>query len=118
MLYQKILIMEKYNEAINLIAEERQRQVEVEGFSIEQDDSYRPCELTDAAAAYLLLSTEARLFDFGGNLVTKYEIPDEIWPWASKSFKPTPGNRLRELVKAGALIVAAIEKEQRRLSNS
>lgn len=45
-----------------------------------------------------------------------YAVPSEVegwreslWPWDSQYWKPTPHDRVRELVKAGALIAAAID---------
>ena len=35
------------------------------------------------------------------------------WPWDESWFKPTPDDRIRELVKAGALILAEIDRLQR-----
>jgi hypothetical protein len=35
------------------------------------------------------------------------------WPWDLNSWKPSPDNRIKELVKAGALVVAEIERLQR-----
>lgn len=32
------------------------------------------------------------------------------WPWEAEAFKPTPDDRVRELVKAGALIAAEIDR--------
>jgi hypothetical protein len=40
------------------------------------------------------------------------------WPWDSPYWKPTPGNRLRDLVKAGALIAAAIDSLALALADS
>lgn len=106
--------MERYNDAINMIADERIRQQEEEGYIIEKDDRYQSNELTDAAAAYLLLKTETNLYDSLSYRIKSAEnIAWEIWPWRSVEFKPVPDNRIRELVKAGAMIVAEIERLQR-----
>ena len=35
-----------------------------------------------------------------------------IWPWNLIWWKPTPNDRIRELVKAGALIAAEIDRLQ------
>jgi len=35
------------------------------------------------------------------------------WPWEDRFWKPTPNDRVRELVKAGALIAAEIDRVQR-----
>ena len=35
-----------------------------------------------------------------------------MWPWDLEWFKPSPYDRIRELVKAGALIAAEIDRLQ------
>lgn len=35
------------------------------------------------------------------------------WPWGPEAYKPTPEDRERELVKAGALVVAELERLKR-----
>jgi hypothetical protein len=79
---------------IELIAEERQRQIEVEGWTKEHDSGHRNNELIDAAMQYL-----------GADLIS-------CWPWGDESYKPSPDNRVRELQKAGALIAAEIDRLQ------
>lgn len=37
----------------------------------------------------------------------------KIWPWDKSWWKPTPDDRIRELIKAGALIAAEIDRLQR-----
>ena len=81
------------------VLSERQRQIEVEGWTPEGDAAYRDGELADAAACY------AR---------PRYRMGETCppeWPWAGKWWKPT--NRRRNLVKAGALILAEIERLDR-----
>jgi hypothetical protein len=87
--------------AIELIAAERQRQIEVEGWSPEHDDQHRRGELARAAACYAVGSNELR------------DGHNGVMPWESRWWKPSPDNRVRDLVKAGALIVAEIERLQR-----
>lgn len=88
--------------AIELIAEERRRQIEVEGWTPEHDSNYHYDELARAAASYAL-PEESRHGVFIGD-------KPEHWPWESKWWKPTPDDRIRELTKAGALIVAEIDR--------
>ena len=81
------------------VLSERQRQIEVEGWTPEGDAAYRDGELADAAACY------AR---------PRYRMGETCppeWPWAGKWWKPT--DRRRNLVKAGALILAEIERLDR-----
>ena len=90
---------------IELIAEERQRQIEVEGCTTEHDDSHGDGSLAMAASCYAVPSS---LREYP-TLATH----PELWPWDTRWWKPTPNDRIRELVKAGALIAAEIERLQR-----
>ncbi|HFP9442292.1 TPA: hypothetical protein ACHOZM_004994 [Raoultella ornithinolytica] len=80
---------------------ERQRQITAEGWTPGHDDEYEHGELADAAGCYALSS---ELFDCAGE-------PPRPWPWPDEWWKPT--NRRRDLVKAGALILAEIERIDR-----
>ena len=88
-----------FNPALLDVISERQRQRAVEGWTSEHDDAYQNSELADAAACYAInahnqgLSTPAH------------------WPWAPDWWKQS-GPR-RDLVKAGALILAEIERIDR-----
>lgn len=86
---------------IELIAEERQRQIEVEGWTPAHDSQHDESELLFAAEAYLM-----RPFMKNEDLI-------KLWPWHKEWWKPTPENRIRELQKAGALIAAEIDRLQR-----
>ena len=76
---------------------ERTRQVEVEGWTDEHDDEHDCNELADAAACYALGQPS--------------QIIEQLWPWHIEWWKPT--TKRRNLVKAGALIVAEIERLDR-----
>ncbi len=82
-----------------MIAAERRRQVEVEGYDARHDAGVGSKQLTDAAIAYAWASKDP--FD---PAFAKW------WPWSDEAWKPT-GDRVRDLVKAGALIAAAIDVE-------
>lgn len=98
--------------AIEMIADERKRQIEEEGWTPEHDDSLNSDgELGNAAACYAM-SEDTRDTETFDN-----RILNCVWPWQRRWFKPTPDDRIRELVKAGAMIVAAIEQLQRKESN-
>lgn len=94
--------------AIELIQEERIRQIEVEGFGTGGDDRYANGELVLAAACYTLIDWARK-----ENPEIDYSIPPDEWPWSAKWWKPTPNIPIRELIKAGALIAAEIERLQR-----
>lgn len=82
-----------------LIAAERARQVEVEGFSVERDRTRQVAELVRAAICYQV--EQSHLVNLR---------PALLWPWEADGFKPqTP---LRDLVRAGALLAAAIDRLQ------
>ncbi|MFN7110294.1 MAG: hypothetical protein ACK4M2_01560 [Brevundimonas sp.] len=94
------------NAALRLISEERRRQVEVERFTPAQDDEQNEDgELALAAAAYASAYTgdpDAGLFWPGG--------------WNPHMFKPSQD--ARDLVRAGALIVAELERRARVLADT
>lgn len=79
------------------IAMERQRQISKEGWTAEHDDTYRSGELASAAACYLT-------WPF------RETVPD-TWPWEAAWWKPK--NRRADLVRAGALIAAEIDRIDR-----
>lgn len=91
-------------EAITLAARdvlaERQRQISAEGWAPEHDDKNTAEQLALAAVCYALPQGD-------------YTIPEppEFWPWDVAWWKP--GDRRRELIKAGALVLAEIERLDR-----
>jgi len=93
---------------IELITEERQRQITKEGWTLKHDDEHDYNQLTDLAMCYLT-NPETREEEFG------LEEPPPFFPyeWDRKWWKPTPNDRIRELQKAGALIAAEIDRLQR-----
>ena len=97
-----------------LIAAERERQISVEGWTPDHDDEHRSGEMALAASCYALpikapYVTEEIKGVRGG---MKVRVPFR-WPWEPEWWKPTPKNRVRELVKAGALIAAEIDRLNR-----
>lgn len=91
---------------IELIAEERQRQIEVEGWTAENDKLHINGELADAAAYYALTGDIIDYIDAHWGL----DMHLTIWPFDLKWLKRTPDNRVRDLQKAGALIAAEIDR--------
>lgn len=87
-----------------LIAVERARQVREEGYDTVHDLRVGTEQLTDAAIAYALVS------EFPGDPKVADRTLSAWWPWGPEAWKPA-GDRLRNLVKAGALIAAAIDVE-------
>jgi len=92
-----------------LIAAERLRQLDVEGYTVITDSLYSNNELVRAAICYAAPA--------GMRKDKPYSDPETVfipmmWPWAFKHWKPTADDRVRELVKAGALIAAEIDRLQ------
>ena len=90
---------------IELIAAERERQITAEGWSAAHDAEHDNCELTAAADCYL---TSAALTYQGGCGPDDYQ---DHWPFDESWWKPS-GDAVRDLVKAGALIAAEIDRIQ------
>ena len=108
---------------IELITEERKRQIESEGYSIEHDLEHAVREFIRAAETYLRssdLTLHSKEFSPSDNWhqtnepVYRNEI-ERSWPWEQESFKPT--SDVRDLIKAGALIAAAIDRLNARKIN-
>lgn len=85
---------------IELIAAERQRQIDVEGWTLEHDQQHDSNELLFAAEVYLM------------NPFMAPESVEKLWPFDRKWLKLTPKDRVRELTKAGAIIAAEIDRIQ------
>ncbi len=93
------------------IAAERTRQIEAEGWTDHHDDGYTKGELARAAHCYA---------DVAGLIVLHSEGPKPIvafppcfihrdWPWDKSWWKPAL-NPMRNLEKAGALILAEMDR--------
>ena len=98
------------------LAGERARQVQVEGFTPEWDDKHQPTgNLALAAAAYATFAAmpnetvrEHHARSLWGFVPGFTGILGQLWPWPAQWF--TPCDRRAELVKAGALILAELER--------
>lgn len=98
------------NPAVHDIEAERIRQVTSEGWTPEHDDEHDDGELAQAAMCYACPPRSLIRHRRPGRLNT--DVPT-YWPWHWSWWKPCPEDRRRELVKAGALIVAEIERLDR-----
>lgn len=85
-------------QAVLDVLAERSRQIEVDGWTPEHDDEHVAGELATAGASYALVAVGHGLFAL------------RIWPFPA-GLKPTTPRR--DLVKAGALILAEIERLDR-----
>lgn len=84
------------NKAVNDVLAERQRQIDVKGWTPEHDDTYTCGELAAAAISYIE-PAEA----------------ENYWPvdWHDGSFRPS--DERRNIVKATALLLAELERLDR-----
>lgn len=102
---------------IKLIADERKRQIEAEGFTAEHDahEDHQGGELSFVAENYCrVASTQIADQHFGVEAVSgEYDGLPENWPlsWDKGWWKPSD-DPIRNLVKAGALIAAEIDRLQ------
>ena len=110
--------------AIDDIAAERRRQIEVEGWTTKHDAGHFAGEMARAAAAYAVYGSmpKDRVFQvdvygrsrYGGERQYQFGwfLPATmLWPWDADWWKPKDPRR--DLVRAGALIVAEIERLDR-----
>ena len=102
-LFEFLHIRVPLSPSILAIAAERRRQIEMEGFDLAHDDAQHPGELALAGACY---ATTPAVRRFGNS-------PDcpANWPWFPEWWKPQDDRR--DLVRAGALIVAELDRDLR-----
>lgn len=123
---------------LELIALERMRQIEVEGWTAEHDAGHAEGQLMEAAGCYTAHAlsklreekahtnqsplAKFQTYDFGEQdfLVTSGDRGDrrirkagwkDGWPWSLNWWKPS-SDPIKDLVKAGALIAAEIDRLQ------
>ncbi len=104
---------------VELIAQERKRQIEVEGWDAEHDKEHSCGDLAMAGACYALdIAKDYGLHDRrqmdAGCLINLTNLITFLWPWDGW-WKPTRKEPIKQLVKAGALIAAEIDKLQAEL---
>jgi hypothetical protein len=95
------------NQALADMIAERKRQIDKEGWTEEHDDQHNHSEMAYAAASYALSAADYYL---DGSKTRWFSIP-KVWPWPDGAWKPK--NARRDLVRAGALIIAEIERLDR-----
>lgn len=111
-----------------LIAAERLRQIDAEGWTPEHDDHHAKGELAWAATCYAAPEAIVRIYqEQDADGVAGLVSWAEPWPraWTPNAIRGVPGyvpwhrpgaDRITELVKAGALIAAEIDRLQRSAS--
>ena len=88
---------------IELIVQERHRQIEEEGWTANHDDQQKRHELAKVAICY----TEEAIAG------VRWGVPDNFpREWSLNWWKPS-GDPIKNLVKAGALIAAEIDRLRR-----
>lgn len=87
------------------VMNERNRQWDEEGFTPEHDDRHNEGQIAYAAATYAAFGGDNDHDRHHGGF---WKV---TWPWGDEWWKPT--DRRRDLVKAGALILAEIERLDR-----
>jgi hypothetical protein len=94
-------VLKPLSDAESDVLAERQRQISDEGWTPEHDDEHDRGDLVQAAACYALHSAPI-------GSVRNYL---SFWPWDARGWKPK--DRRSNLIKAGALIIAEIERLDR-----
>lgn len=113
--------MQPHQHIILEIARERERQMAVEGWTREHDDTHSRGEMAAAAASYAINHHAHLLPEFanpnhinaceGPTLHTTMVHANAVWPWSNKWWKPK--NSRRDLIRAAALLVAELERLDR-----
>lgn len=97
-------------DGVALIAAERRRQIDEEGWTPDHDDTHANGELALAGACYAIPAGHdtAEAIEFRTrSLLDGSDLP-ALWPWQHSWYKR--GDRKRELAKAGALIAAELDR--------
>lgn len=87
-----------------LITEERARHVTKECYDAQHDDQHVHGEMAGAAACYTLWHCS-----YIGKFC--WRLAMAMWPWSEECWKPK--DPVRDLVRAGSLIAAEIDRIQR-----
>lgn len=90
----------RQSDGIAMIAAERTRQVSGEGWTPAHDDEHTRGEMAITAACYAANDTDAEVMVMG----------EDAFPWGSWHDKRKKHDRIRQLVIAGALIAAEIDR--------
>lgn len=99
-----------------LIAKERQRQIDEEGWTAEHDDEHSNDEIALAATCYAAPEKIYRMVRMisGGNAKKELGVSFvDPWPWHPQWDGRDKHDRIRQLEIAGALCAAEIDRLQR-----
>lgn len=108
---------------IELIASERQRQIDKKGYDKDHDEMETAFQLSSAAALFICNAQNQYFEDHthadGKGDVSRYQIREiytrkwkSVWPWDDHDGREK-ADILTSLVKAGALIAAEIDRLQK-----
>jgi hypothetical protein len=99
---------------LELVTQERQEnQIKKNGYTPEKDNQeYRDTDQLVMAAISYATPPNKRVItpNFGSFFLRSANQPPDIWPWMDQFWKPSPDDRIRELTKAAALLVAEIDR--------
>lgn len=115
-IFEALHIRRPISPFMQAVIAERFRQIEVEGWDHGHDDKHEAGELaraggTYATYAYWHLGRAQGIAPAKHHRTTQGMQPPGLWPWSRDWWKPTDFRR--DLVKAGALILAEGEKFDR-----
>jgi hypothetical protein len=95
---------------VELIAAERERQVKEEGWTPEHDDGHTLGELSDAGAAYADVASAMTRGASAEEFPEDMMLSEGDWPSEWEGWWKPSNDPIRNLVKAGALIAAEIDR--------
>lgn len=85
---------------LELVREERQKQINKHGYTPEHDDDHVDGEIADAAACY-------------ANTINSNDELIPFWPWEHEYFKKEEHDRKQQLIIACAMLMAEYERLER-----
>ncbi|WKD28622.1 hypothetical protein NDQ72_01360 [Halomonas sp. KG2] len=88
--------------------EERLRQINEEGFTLEHDDQWKSGQLSSAAHCYARIASMA----IQNNLTAAYLPAPGQWQWCEKWWKPSHDPK-QNIIKAMALLAAEYDRLER-----
>lgn len=100
--------MSTHKTGVELITEERQRQISQKGYTLEEDDQWEEGELLRGAESFIEASMWHGEVDFKA-----HDLDQSPWPYDSPFKTGNPVDAVLCLTKAGAMIAAEIDRLQR-----
>lgn len=97
--------------AMKDVLQERERQIDIEGWAPHHDDAHRDGQLAAAAACYASHASKGASAYVNDLASYQAEPAPALWPWDADWWKPTTPRR--DLEKAGALTLAEMERIDR-----